>query len=342
MAKKERVALATIDEAMAGLPDEFGFFRDRFREHVEPDLLGLEEERVKAARRQINFSIIGVVVGVALAVGAFFLLEEPWQFFGAFAGVIVAFGIIAWGGLALKEVGNRTKKLLIDPVAHEFGMEFELAPSEPPAINQFRTLGLISRWDRAKYEDRLTGTRGVAPFEFFEAHLEERRQTTDSKGRSKTEWVTVFKGQCLVAHFPKPFEGVTKVFRDAGMFNAFLKMGAKEPRVRLEDPKFEKAFEVFGSDQVEARYILTPDFMERMLQLEKVFLGKRLRCGFSGGEMFLCVEGKNLFEPGNMHKPMHDFGRVREMLQDFAAMFLLIDSMSQRRTPEALRNQPQT
>ena len=207
---------------------------------------------------------------------------------------------------------------------------------------EFRSLGLVPSWDRSKYEDMLTGERSSTPFLFYEAHLEEKRTTTDSKGRTRTTWVTVFRGQCLVAKFHKPFTGVTKVFRDAGMFNAFLKIGQKGERVRLEDPLFEKAFEVFSTDQIEARFILTPDFMERLIHLEKTFKGRKLRCAFSGGEMLVCVEGKNLFEPGSMHRPMTDLARVREILDDFSAVFLLIDSMVERRTPERLREMGQT
>src|SRR5436189_219873 len=83
-------------------------------------------------------------------------------------------------------------------------------------------------------------------------------------------------------------------------------------RRRLEDPVFEKAFEVYGTDQIESRFILTPDFMERLLGLERTFQGKQLRCAFAGGEMFLAVAGKNLLESGSMHRRMDDLGRVRE------------------------------
>jgi hypothetical protein len=122
-----------------------------------------------------------------------------------------------------------------------------------------------------------------------------------------------------------------------GRLNWLAKLGVKEPRVRLEDPVFEKAFEVYGSDQIEARFLLTPDFMERLLGLERTFQGKQLRCAFSGGEMLLAVAGKNLLESGSMHRRMDDLNRVREMLLDFAAIFLLIDAMSQKLTPDALR-----
>ena len=44
-------------------------------------------------------------------------------------------------------------------------------------------------------------------------------------------------------------------------------------KVGLEDPHFEKIFEVFGDDQVEARAILTPVFMEELVALETAYAG---------------------------------------------------------------------
>jgi len=38
-------------------------------------------------------------------------------------------------------------------------------------------------------------------------------------------------------------------------------------RVGLVDPVFEKIFEAYGTDQVEARYLLTPTFMQRLVRL---------------------------------------------------------------------------
>ena len=333
----EKQDIQTIGEAMEGLPPDFQFFAERFRTTVQPGLVAREADRDAAVKRQRNFAIIGVLLGLAIGGGSFFLGEDIWMF-GIFLGVAAAGGMWAWGSMALTKLAGETKLMLIQPVSQEFGMDYALNPGQPQDIQTFRSLGLVPGWDRAKYEDQLTGSRNDTPFEFFEAHLEEKRTTTDSKGRTRTTWVTVFRGQCLVAKFHKQFNGVTKVYRDMGMMNWLSKFGqGKAQKVKLEDPVFEKAFEVYSTDQIEARFILTPDFMERLLGLERTFKGKQVRCAFSGGEMFLCCEGKNLLEAGSMHRKMDDLGRVREMLHDFAAIFLLIDAMSQRLTPDALR-----
>ena len=262
--------------------------------------------------------------------------------FGGFLGVFAAFGMWRVGQRwRISKLGKETKLMLVEPVAERIRHRLRaVAPGRPADIMTFRSLDLVPGWDREKFEDQVSRVqRNDTPFEFFEAHLEEKRTTTDGKGRTRTTWVTVFKGQCLVVKFHKQFKGVTKVYRDAGALNFFKKLGqmGKGQRVKLEDPVFEKAFEVYSTDQIEARFILTPDFMERLIGLERTFKGRQVRCAFSGGCMFLACEGKNLLEPGSMHRKMDDLGRVREILQDFAAIFLLIDAMSQRLTPDALR-----
>ncbi len=336
MAKKQEIL--SLSDAMAGLPKDFGFFADHFSSAVQPKLAAREADRVKAVARQRNFGIVGVLVGIAIFAGFGMFIPEDGFMFGAFIGVFAAIGAFAWGSMQLNKLAKETKLMLIEPVTAEFGMSYQLSPAQPAEINTFRSLGLVPGWDRSKYEDRLAGSRNDTPFEFFEAHLEEKRTTTDGKGRTRTTWVTVFRGQCLVVNFHKQFNGVTKVFRDKGMFNFLGKLGqGKAQKVKLEDPVFEKAFEVYSTDQIEARFLLTPDFMERLVGLERAFKGKQVRCAFSGGEMYLACEGANLLEVGSMYRKMDDLGRVREILVDFAAIFLLIDAMSQRLTPDALR-----
>lgn len=332
----EKHEITSLSEAMAGLPKDFGFFAERFTSTIQPALASRETDRVKAVKKQRNFGIIGVILAIAGTAIGFGVFQEP---FGLFLGAIAGFGMYAWGSADITRLGKETKLMLVEPFAAEFNMGYELACQRPADMMMFRTLDLVPGWDREKFEDKLVGSRNDTPFEFFEAHLEEKRTTTDGKGRTRTTWVTVFRGQCMVVKFHKQFTGVTKVYRDAGAFNFLKKMGqmGKTQQVKLEDPVFEKAFEVYSTDQIEARFILTPDFMERLLGLERTFKGKQVRCAFAQGEMYLVCEGKNLLEPGSMQRKMDDLGRVREILEDFAAIFLLIDAMSQRLTPDALR-----
>ncbi|MCR6643565.1 MAG: DUF3137 domain-containing protein [Terricaulis sp.] len=140
----------------------------------------------------------------------------------------------------------------------------------------------------------------------------------------------MFRGQFVRMHFPRDFLGVTIVRRDAGVLNAFgggQFNGRKLERVRLVDAALERAFEVWSTDQVEARYLIHPVMMERLMGLEKGLHGKRLRCAFEGGDLLVAVEGGNLFEPGDLFKPLVDPARARRIVNELAGVFQVMDQV---------------
>jgi hypothetical protein len=58
--------------------------------------------------------------------------------------------------------------------------------------------------------------------------------------------------------------------------------------VELEDPAFERAFTVRASDPTEARYLLSPSLMRRILAFSENSGGK-LRLGFLGGRVYVAI-----------------------------------------------------
>ncbi len=138
----------------------------------------------------------------------------------------------------------------------------------------YRHTGLVPNYDRLRVIDGLTGTRNGVHFALHELHLEARKSFRNAGGFAlidrNTQWLTVFRGTAIVIEFPKPFSGTTVVRRDkSAAGNAVEALTLPWERVRLEDPEFERHFEVYGSDQIESRYLLTPAFMERLLAMHQ-------------------------------------------------------------------------
>ena len=317
----------SILTALKGLPSDFDGFARIFQDEIRPALMAREGERLNAAIKAKKSTQLGIAVGVIGALTGLLAFKMPQL---AMIAGMIGFGIHGAGRRPLARIGREAKALLVEPVASKLALTFTPEPGPQATINDIRRVGLVSGWDRDNYEDRVTGTRHGTDFEFFEAHLEERRTTRDSNGRTQTRWVTVFRGQCMRFKFHKTFHGRTLVTRDAGIFNRFGG-GKGMQRARLESAKFEKAFEVYTTDQVESRFLLTPDLMQRLVDLETVFHGGGLRCAFEGGEMFIAVEGADLFEPGSMFTPLDNPDRIRELLDDFGALFHLMDAVSAER-----------
>lgn len=147
------------------------------------------------------------------------------------------------------------------------------------AENDYTGCGLqSSRIDRYSGQDYFEGHVGGTHLIFSEIHAEREESRKDSKGNRRTYWVTVFKGIFFMADFPKHFQGQVIIEPDVaeatfGWLGRKLQ-GMSSDLVRLENPEFEKAFKVRATDQVEARYLLTPSFQDRLLELRKFWGGK--------------------------------------------------------------------
>ncbi|MEO0339403.1 MAG: DUF3137 domain-containing protein, partial [Bacteroidota bacterium] len=157
--------------------------------------------------------------------------------------------------------------------------------------------------DRYNGDDLLSGMIGETDFACSELHTEYKTTTTDSKGRTKTTYHTIFKGLFFHADFHKHFHGKTFVLPDRSekMFGnfgkAFQKLSTRGELVTLEDPKFEEEFAVYATDQQEARYILTPTMMEAMCRLKELH-GKTFYFSFIDTRVYCAISiSEKLFEP---------------------------------------------
>lgn len=308
--------------------DDAGFER-LYAERIRPCFETHEAERLAAVGAFKQRAAIG-------GAGILAALMLAWMFgareFGVYIFILIGLGILvfAWANAKLMEVRKKVKQASLDAIGDAIGVGYTMAPMTRPAFDRLRAMDLLPGHDRSKFEDLFTGAFHGAAFDLYEAHLERRHR--DSKGR--TSWTTVFRGQIIRLGFPRKFLGTTIVRRDAGVFNMFGGGGRLE-RVRLEDPKFEKAFEVFGTDQVEARYLLHPMLMERLMQLEAALKGKRLRCAFEQGELLIAIEGGDLFEPGDMWQPLADPICARRIVDDIAGVLRVMDAVltAQARRP---------
>ncbi len=84
-------------------------------------------------------------------------------------------------------------------------------------------------------------------------------------------------------------------FNDGLSFSLDKKSSKGKPwkldNVILEDTEFNEIFNVFSNNQIEARYLLTPSFMERLKNISAVMLVTDVNCIFKDGEIILFLGG---------------------------------------------------
>ncbi len=142
-------------------------------------------------------------------------------------------------------------------------------------------------------------------------------------GHKKREKV-VFKGIAVEFEISKKFKGQTVVLKDAGIFNRLKKVEWLE-KIKLEDPVFEELFEVYGSDQIEARYLLSPLFMERMIKLKDLYCGQSVQMSFLDNKLIIAIGTKmDMFEPFSFFKTNINKQKIDRVFEQFLTIFEIV------------------
>lgn len=218
---------------------------------------------------------------------------------------LIGYGLVYYFGFRkkIRTLRGRFKKEIVSRMVKFVDESLQYFPEGGISQNEYNISKIfLSRVDRYASEDMISGTLGKTAIRFSEVHSQIKVETGSGKDR-KTEWRDVFRGLFFVADFNKKFAGRTVVLTDIaenlfGSFGAmFQKMNTqRDALIKLEDPEFEKAFVVYGTDQVEARYILTPSLMQRIVAFRKK--SGYINLSFIDSSVFIAIPVRdNLFEP---------------------------------------------
>lgn len=305
---------------------------------LESDLRALEPDRLRYHRT--SWLYLGVLVGPLAAgiLGAILVDEDIKVYFLIGSVIWFAIGLILYSLKAgsLADDYRRSYKLAVIPrllALIEPGLRYD--PGSGISSGTFVGSELFSNTpDRYTTEDLIEGTHGKTSLRLAEVHAEDRQTTTDSKGRTQTRYVTIFKGLLLIADFNKHFQGRTFVFPDVaenlfGNFGrAFQMLGGRSETglIRLEDPDFENAFAVYSTDEIEARYVLSTAMMQRLLKMRERF-GKNVRIGFKESSIVLAVPHRRGFLEPELRTPAADDSQVRAMLSELRLFLEIIDEL---------------
>ncbi|AXG67928.1 hypothetical protein KORDIASMS9_00110 [Kordia sp. SMS9] len=185
--------------------------------------------------------------------------------------------------------------------------------------SMFNASNLFTRPDRFNGEDLFSGKLDATQFVFSEIHAEEKHTRRDKNGNTKTSYTTIFRGLFLIADFNKEIHNETYVYSSGGKWFSRFK------RVRLEDPEFEDRFNVYSNDQVEARYILTPKMMQRIVDLEDRF-DANMYLSFRGHHVYIAIrESYNMFE-ASIHDDV-SFPQIQRFLEEVNSILEIINDL---------------
>jgi hypothetical protein len=207
-------------------------------------------------------------------------------------------------------------------------------PGGSVRVDEFHSSRIFTeRPDRMQGGDLVQGRIGATGIKFSEVHAERRSESSGSHGR-RTRYSTIFKGLFFMADFNKKFYGKTVVLPDTaqrflGGVGSFLQSINRShgELIRMDNPEFEKHFVVYGDDQIEARYVLSPSLLQRIVAFRKK-TGRRVYLSFVGSQVFVAIPYRRpLFEP-RVFTSITSFKCAEEYFHDLELALGIVDDLN--------------
>ncbi len=316
-------------------------FKGYYENIIKPELEPLESDRIKVRNKTllaIVFMIIVAAIGAYLYISMYQTARSNGYSYNSNRsdeglGFFVSL-YIALCSFILYKIRKSYTSDFKDKIIHKIINYIEpgLNYRKEDSINQnyFEDTDLFSEPNIYSGDDYVSGTiadkelldsvgeeRGT-PIEFSE--IEAKRESGSGKNRRVS---LIFKGLFFMAEYNKNFNAYTRIIPDNK--KAWLFSG--KDRVKLEDPEFEKYFEVYGDDQIESRYIVTPSLMERLIRFKKSS-NRPVYLAFKDSKIYICIEyNRNLFEP-NLFKTLYDFAPMQQYFEDLNLAIGIVEELN--------------
>ena len=288
-------------------------------------LAGQQSAREEVQGKSWKIGLASVVIGAVVAMAGYLAGGAGVAYFVA---ALVAMGGIGWIAHIRQKMIDSLKHEMNSALARSIGVEYHVSPEPRPEFDLAYEFDLLPAYDDCYFQDAWSGVVGGTDFLVYEAKL------TETRGSGKNRrTVTVFRGIVLRMRFARDFIGTTLVRRDGFKLTLFgdskSYAGQTLERVKMVDPRFEDAFDVYSSDQVEGRYLVHPAYCERLLELERDFFGEQLCALFNGGDLLVTIRTEDLFESATLDSAK-DRQLLGQTIDQFAAFTRLIQTLNER------------
>ena len=227
---------------------------------------------------------------------------------------------------SMHELSQQYSKLyrerVLPRLAASFG-EITWRDAVMPNLARLKAEHVFRAYGQATATNELAGTYRGLPINIVELKLMSPNEKKEAP---------VFDGLVIDIDLRRDTGATTAVVSDAGAFGNFrdrLSANGRE-RVRLEDPEFERVYEVYSTDQIAARALLHPALMERLLALGRRndFGRPILLC--AGSRLTVAAPkavGRALFEAPSFTKPAASRETLLRLRGDIEAVLRLADAL---------------
>lgn len=295
-------------------------FDDFCNQYLSEDLIFLERSRKKYLKGIKVVEIMGLIFAIFLII--IMLQSIEGLYLQAIFFFLIALAPFCVFALFLDRKYQEKVKFLIVNKMFEFIGDFKYIKLSKNEKNQeqyyLKSLRLFETFDLCNFDDCINGSYNDLNIEIREIELEINRKNSRNKAFSglyiKVPSLKTFNGFITISAGMSCVSPEEKTFRSGKNYGQI---------VSLEYPDFKDYYTVFSNDQIEARYILTPSFMEKLIDLKN----KKISISFENGYIHISKpQTINMFEI-DINKPATDLSNYKKAIMDLFPILSLIDTL---------------
>ena len=175
-------------------------------------------------------------------------------------------------------------------------------------------------YDSVEHDDFFSGNYDGVEIKIDEVNYKQKVRT-----KRTTYYVSIFRGVVVNFSFNKKFSSHTVVKNNTLLH---LSPSKELKHTVLEDVVFEKQYDVFTTDEVESRYILTTAFMDRLNTLKKAFKSTEIICSFYKENLIISLKtGKDMFAFGSLFKSILEPKQYFAVFDEFYSILSIVDTL---------------
>lgn len=227
--------------------------------------------------------------------GAGFVLVAYLASTGNWTWLLPAIGLLIflWVGSSLiLSSHSRKLKILLGqtitlPVLQEIFDLQEYLPDQGIAERIISASQLVDNWDRYSGSDFVRGKYRGLNILYSDIHLEREETDIDADGSTSTHYVTVFQGQWMICDFGKQLPARLLV-REKSRSQLFR----PKSDIETENAAFNKKYQISSQDGHTVFYVLTPHFMEYIMQASELAAAPTSLC-FEGSQVHIAIDSRH-------------------------------------------------
>ncbi|MCD9514487.1 DUF3137 domain-containing protein [Photobacterium carnosum] len=272
-----------------------------YETHLKPQLKALDHDRKKVIKQYWLSLLLGIGFAVIIIPLSFMF---DLQAFGIIFSIIIAIVMHRLYSKRWDQYKKDYKHKIITKLINSIDSSFNYKPTQCIDKQDYKNSALFGRhYDRYRGEDFIEGQLDKTYLRFSELHTEYKTQSRNNNGKNQDQWHTIFKGLFFVADANKHFSGQTTIIpNNHSIFSATDQklsdiFSNNQQQVILDDPEFSQLFNIYSNDQIEARYLLSPSMIQRLINFSNRS-DHTIAFSFVDDHLYIAISSsKNYFEP---------------------------------------------